>query len=137
MEESLLSAQLALVHFSSCAVGGAGDSNSSGSSGFGSSASSSNRCSPVQEQSAVHPIFDLREFYVGLAPAPVSYSSSEAEAADNLEETYTSSLFQTEPLYQFYDRQLSVTDSVSLNYVRLYGKPTEYPNMNALPKQNH
>ena len=27
----------------------------------------------------------------------------------DVEETYTSSLFQTEPLYQFYDRELSVS----------------------------
>ena len=43
----------------------------------------------------------LKEFYVGLGETDSGLDSTEAE------EAYTSSLFQTEPLYQFYDEDSS------------------------------
>ena len=39
----------------------------------------------------------FQEFYVGMGDCDSGLDSTE------MEETYTSSLFQTEPLYQFYD----------------------------------
>eukprot|EP00095_Tigriopus_kingsejongensis_P010586 maker-scaffold449_size167299-snap-gene-0.16 protein:Tk10586 transcript:maker-scaffold449_size167299-snap-gene-0.16-mRNA-1 annotation:"hypothetical protein DAPPUDRAFT_43086" len=46
----------------------------------------------------------LREFYVGYSEDGSSNASSSELGITDIEETYTSSLFQTEPLYQFYDR---------------------------------
>jgi hypothetical protein len=45
-------------------------------------------------------------------------SSSDLMSAlrDQLEETYTSSLFQTEPLYQFYDNDMNEVKLDNLNY---------------------
>ena len=87
----------------------------------------SERLKPEQQQQP------FKEFYVGCFDSSSSTSSGSSSnggrtgsydlAALNcatehdlaaLEETYTSSLFQTEPLYQFYDRQLGRTmDCVS------------------------
>ena len=46
----------------------------------------------------------LKEFYVGLGETDSGLDSTEAE------EAYTSSLFQTEPLYQFYDKEEDASD---------------------------
>ena len=47
----------------------------------------------------------LKEFYVGLGETDSGLDSTEAE------EAYTSSLFQTEPLYQFYDNDEEASDN--------------------------
>jgi len=46
------------------------------------------------------PCDSLKEFYIGLCPPTTDLDNLLPE----LEETYTSSLFMTEPLYQFYDK---------------------------------
>ena len=40
---------------------------------------------------------------------------------DSVEETYTSSLFQTEPLYQFYDTSLKTVDGGQVSYIFSFG----------------
>lgn len=54
-----------------------------------------------------------REFYVGFSTSEDGSSNASSSELGlgvlDVEETYTSSLFQTEPLYQFYDRELSVS----------------------------
>ena len=47
----------------------------------------------------------LKEFYVGIGETDSGLDSTEAE------EAYTSSLFQTEPLYQFYDKEEDSSDN--------------------------
>ena len=46
---------------------------------------------------SLHWVVVFQEFYVGMGDGDSGLDSTE------MEETYTSSLFQTEPLYQFYD----------------------------------
>ena len=48
---------------------------------------------------------------IGLPDSTLSHGN-----LDNMEETYTSSLFQTEPLYQFYDTSLKTVDGVQVSF---------------------
>ena len=51
------------------------------------------------------PCDSLKEFYIGLCSHSENIDMNLLQLPD-IEETYTSSLFQTEPLYQFYDTEL-------------------------------